>query len=448
MASFLTSTNSCGICCEDFNKSTRAKVNCPRCDYPVCRTCTRIYLVGTTDLAHCLNCKNRWELDTLVDATLKCFVNGDYKTHRANMLFDQEQSRFPETMAAVENYRKLGQLQNEQLAMKAELDEALRQYNQIRDKHYELNQKIKRYKNGEITEKKVFKRGCPKEGCRGFLSSQWKCGLCDTKACSKCFAIKEEGIEHVCDENDLKSAEAIKKETRSCPSCGTNIYKIEGCDQMWCTQCHTGFSWRTGLKVTGVIHNPHFYQWQNQGGNAPAINVPGAVMCGGLPTYYQWRNVVRRYFPSNQIKDDDTRHFCERTLIGLHRGLNHFTHYELDRFRRTCNNITNNQQLRIKYILNEVTKDANVVTTETMRDIFETMSEQNQLSFEEKYTLIRDKAERFDKIRLYANKQLVQLSALYSQTVGAIRPDFYTYNIKVNKKEVKFYLDHPQLIGE
>lgn len=474
MASFLTSTNSCGICCEDFNKSTRAKVDCPRCEYPVCRTCTRIYLVGTTDLAHCLNCKTRWELDTLVDATLKCFVNGDYKTHRANMLFDQEQSRFPETMTAVENYRKLGQLQDEQLAMKAELDEALRQYNHIRDKHYELNQKIKRYKNGEITEKKVFKRGCPKEGCRGFLSSKWKCGLCDTKACSKCFAIKEEGIEHVCDENDLKSAEAIKKETRSCPSCGTNIYKIEGCDQMWCTQCHTGFSWRTGLKVTGVIHNPHFYQWQNQGGNAPAVNVPGAVMCGGLPTYYQWRNVVRRYFPGNEIKDDDdARHFCERTLIGLHRGLNHFTHYELDRFRRTCNNITNNQQLRIKYILNEVTKDAfkstlikrdkkhsksraileiyelvNVVTTETIRDIFETMSEQNQLSFEEKYTLIRDKAERFDKIRLYANKQLVQLSALYSQTVGVIRSDFYTDSIKVNKKEVKFYLDHPQLIGE
>ena len=112
MASLLTSTNSCGICCEDFNKSTRAKVDCPRCEYPVCRTCTRIYLVGTTDLAHCLNCKNRWELDTLVDATLKCFVNGDYKTHRANMLFDQEQSRFPETMTAVENYRKLGQLQD------------------------------------------------------------------------------------------------------------------------------------------------------------------------------------------------------------------------------------------------------------------------------------------------------------------------------------------------
>ena len=73
---------------------------------------------------------------------------------------------------------------------------------------------------------------------------------------------------------------------------------------------------------------------------------------------------------------------------------------------------------------------------------------QNQLSFEEKYTLIHDKAERFEKIRQYANKQLVQISALYSQTVGVIRSDFYTDSIKVNKKEVKFYLDHPQLIGE
>jgi hypothetical protein len=96
----------------------------------------------------------------------------------------------------------------------------------------------------------------------------------------------------------------------------------------------------------------------------------------------------------------------------------------------------------------EIYELVNVVSTETMRDIFETMSEQNELPFEEKYTLIHDKAERFDKIRLYANKQLIQLSALYSQTVGVIRPDFYTDNIKVNKKEVKFYLDHPQLIGE
>ena len=44
--------------------------------------------------------------------------------------------------------------------------------------------------------------------------------------------------DHVCKETDIQSANMIKKETRNCPCCGTNIYKIAGCDQMWCTQCH------------------------------------------------------------------------------------------------------------------------------------------------------------------------------------------------------------------
>ena len=484
MADYLTSSNVCGICCEEFNKSTRAKVNCPRCDYPVCRTCTRTYLIGTNDMAHCLNCKTRWELDTLVDATLKCFVNGDYKTHRTKMLFEQEQSRFPETMGAVENYKKIGELNEERDAVRAQLAEVERQYFELKDKNVVLNNKIKRFKNGEVTEKKEFKRGCPKEGCRGFLSTQWKCGLCDTKVCSKCFAIKEEGVEHVCDEDDLKSAEAIKKETRSCPSCGTNIFKIEGCDQMWCTQCHTGFSWRTGLKVTGVIHNPHFYQWQNQGGAAPAVQVPGAVLCGGIPAYYHWRNTVRKFFNiphSNRIGQyvvsHEEREFCDTTLMKIHRGLTHFTHYELDRYRRTCNNIANNQQLRIKFICNEITEDnfkstliqrdkkhaksrailevyelVNVVATETLRDIFETMCEENanpSLDFVQKYVLIRDKTSRLEKIRLYANKELVKISVLYNQTVGVIADTLnYTTKMKVKKKDLQFYQENPDLIGK
>ena len=88
------------------------------------------------------------------------------------------------------------------------------------------------------------------------------------------------------------SAELIKQETRPCPSCGIRIYKIEGCDQMWCTGCHVAFSWRTGLRVNGPIHNPHFYQFQRQGGGA-VIQNPGAQICGGLPTYYQMRDRVQ-----------------------------------------------------------------------------------------------------------------------------------------------------------
>ena len=35
--------------------------------------------------------------------------------------------------------------------------------------------------------------------------------------------------EHNCNENDLATAEFINNDTKSCPTCGTGIHKIEGC---------------------------------------------------------------------------------------------------------------------------------------------------------------------------------------------------------------------------
>jgi hypothetical protein len=37
---------------------------------------------------------------------------------------------------------------------------------------------------------------------------------------------------------------------------------VHNCDQMWCTSCHTAFSWTKGTIEKGHIHNPHFYNWQ------------------------------------------------------------------------------------------------------------------------------------------------------------------------------------------
>jgi len=58
--------------------------------------------------------------------------------------------------------------------------------------------------------------------------------------------------EQTCNEYDAqmakdhayKSSEAlIRRTSKKCPGCGTNIHKLSGCNHMTCTVCHTGFCW-------------------------------------------------------------------------------------------------------------------------------------------------------------------------------------------------------------
>jgi hypothetical protein len=113
-----------------------------------------------------------------------------------------------------------------------------------------------------VIELKQFIKPCPADDCRGYLSRQWKCGLCDIWSCPDCHVVigKSKETPHECDPNDVETAKMLKAETKPCPKCHSAIFKIDGCDQIWCTQCHTAFSWKTG-KIETKIHNPHYYEW-------------------------------------------------------------------------------------------------------------------------------------------------------------------------------------------
>ena len=145
-------------------------------------------------------------------------------------------------------------------------------------------------------EAKEFIMKCPDDGCRGFLSSAYKCGTCSKWSCSKCMAVigLEKSEDHVCDKDAVETAKMIKKETKPCPKCGTRIYKIDGCDMMWCVMdgCHTAFSWNTGKITTGTIHNPHYYEWMRRNGGGQMQRNLTDIPCGGIPNIWQMNNNI------------------------------------------------------------------------------------------------------------------------------------------------------------
>ena len=105
-----TQTDSCSVCWNKFNKSTRKRISCNFCDLECCRECIRAYLLQTTELPHCMECKNKWELDFTKEAVLSSYLDKTYKQHRKNILFDLEKARIPQTIPKAEKTKRVREL--------------------------------------------------------------------------------------------------------------------------------------------------------------------------------------------------------------------------------------------------------------------------------------------------------------------------------------------------
>ena len=132
---------------------------------------------------------------------------------------------------------------------------------------------------------------CPAEKCNGFvMAPEFKCGTCSAPVCSKCLeSVQSDGDEpskkhsktHVCNPDSVQTIRLLRKDSRACPGCGVFIHKIQGCSQIWCTQCHIAFDFSTGVIEKGVVHNPHYFDFIRQ--TRIADNLVGGCECGGLP---------------------------------------------------------------------------------------------------------------------------------------------------------------------
>jgi hypothetical protein len=348
--------NTCIICTENFtylSSSKRKAITCEYCEFTACTICCKRYILDQ-ESSICMNtdCEKEWTRKFVVNTFPNTWVNKDWKNMNAKVGVDKEKALFPATMGVIAEIKAKD-------AIKTEIKQLRLQHSAILRKIWDFETQLR---NGGdvITEKNVSNgRRCPDPECRGYLSTQWKCGLCEKWACPECHVMKGDArdAEHTCDPDTLATAKLLSKDTKPCPKCSTPIHKIEGCDQMWCTQCHTGFSWRRGT-IENRVHNPHYYEWQRQNGGGRAPRNVGDFECGrDIADRSTIRSITVGFtkFESSiavvSKENSQIMNIAKEKILKIIRNTVHLHDVCGPQFRTT--NVDVNQDARVKYITNE-----------------------------------------------------------------------------------------------
>ena len=222
--------STCNICCDVYNKSTRSKVCCPYCDFDACRTCCQTYILSESG-PKCMkpDCAKEWSRNFLRKSFTNKFLTSKYREHLEDILFDQEKALMPATQHIIEEkIRKRN--------VRKQMTEIDRSIAELYDRRKALAYSLAHGDSGAASssteeEKHRFVRQCPANECRGFLSTQWKCGLCEQWSCPECHELKgmNRDCDHKCDPNNVESAKMLAKCSKPCPKCQSLIFKISGC---------------------------------------------------------------------------------------------------------------------------------------------------------------------------------------------------------------------------
>jgi hypothetical protein len=276
-------------------------------------------------------------------------------------------------------------------------------------------------------EARKFIRACPQNGCAGFLSTAWKCGVCEKRACPDCHEPKED--EHTCKPECIETAKLLAKDSKACPKCAALIFKIEGCDQMWCTQCTTAFSWTTGRIETGRIHNPHYYDYQRGAGRI--AREVGDIPCGGMPSDIDVRAVARRL--------DFGQQFTGKLLIIVRMHV-HIQYVTMRQYERRY---TDNRDVRIKYMMKAITEnefkqkiqmrekdnEKRTAITNVLNTYQVVMAEiMQRIVFSPEFN--PNDAKEFETIREYINEQMIKLSKRFQCVTPRITDMFSILKLK------------------
>jgi len=474
----------CSVCCETFKCDSPKMITCSNreCDFKACRSCNQTYLQSKEAMEpHCMDCKASWNQYFVVTKLTRTWFDKVYTPIRNRVVVETEMSKLPESMPrAIALKRELELRSNQKAIMKVYLTtnkllETERRSTNDQGKIAELTNQLKEIRktldeaaelvwmvwiSSTPSEKKKFVMACVFGDCKGFLNQDYFCEICNRTTCKHCLC----GIEgeHECNKEDKETADEIKKTTRPCPTCGERIFKISGCDQMYCTQCYTAFSWKTGNVETGNIHNPHFFQIRRANNGVVPRN-PNDVLCGGMPDYDAFNSdlcktssaMIKHYQnPENYTtrekdwRDDMCLKTCSRLVLhtlqmsSIQQAIGHITGVDLPRHRRESRDLASCEDLRVLYLTDQMNKaefDSNVAKRHMMkrktdellnlyelisvmgiefiRDVYESTFEFRTVShsiIDTYFKLMSRKIDAFYEMVMYVNTQFQIVSIAYN----------------------------------
>jgi len=441
----------CNICAEKYNKSNRVKVIC-RCEFEACRACIKKYLLRKVEDIHCMLCKIGWDRKFMTENFEKTFMSKIYRDHRETVLIEKEMGMLEATQPYVEREIRIEKLRE---LIEINKEEYMR-------KHIIYMMEMNELNENKSIERKKFIRKCPNGECRGFLSTGLKCEICEIFACGECHEITgrtmEEREAHKCDDQIVESVKAIAKDSKSCPKCGCMTYKIVGCDQMYCVECHTPWDWKSGKIVTGNIHNPHYFEYlaKQNGGQVPRN--PLDIICGREidnnfianltrefpnPIEIHWQYDIYRGTWFNRIKRTSMNECpykpgmtAKDNFMEIARNVIHIRQVELPRFNR-IDQLEDNLMMRIAYMRNKIDKEEfkkkiqkKEKENEKKREIFNIISMYINCLTDILYRLIdkpKDKniiQDEIEELRKYTNELLKETSDIYKSKKYFINEDY------------------------
>ena len=361
-------TSLCSICCHATLRKRDKRVRCPAScaeAVDVCTGCVEAHVLACLDRSVdpvCMFCAARLpEHGTLLRQLgyRASFCKGAFSRAIEARMVRQQRGLYATTQPRAEHEAARRRAAEELAVVTAQKRAVQRELRQLQEEAAVLRRRAHE-PYVEVARPIVRMLPCGHPSCGG--ASDAASGLCRTccrRTCVECGVALGDDDEdaHVCHVDDRETLQRLNA-TRPCPGCGVRIERVEGCDAMFCTLCHTPFNWATGERDDGGahLHNPHYLE-QRRNASRDARDIP----CGARPSHQEVADVpvspASRQWAGSVVRLLD--YYVDPAIAHYRRSLNDHAAHVVD--------------LRVQTMLGRVDDDAlgrklRLVSARSLRD--------------------------------------------------------------------------------